>query len=77
MKEFSWTKRYLEKDIENAILRKMESFIEVQPIGRILCAKKKHATMEPLELEMSGIRVAGILRNCCSEKCWRKSSIRR
>ncbi|MBI5096884.1 MAG: hypothetical protein HZB32_04475 [Nitrospirae bacterium] len=77
MKEFPWNERSLEKDIENAILRKMESFIEVPPIGRILCAKKKHATMELLELEKSGIHVASILRNCCSEKCWRKSSIRR
>ena len=53
---------YLEKDMEDAILRELEQFLLV------LCAGKKRETVELLELEASGIRVAEYMTELPSRK---------
>jgi predicted nuclease of restriction endonuclease-like (RecB) superfamily len=69
--------RYLEKDLEDAILREIESFIlelgsgfsfiarqkiiQIDNIGIILCADKQSEQIELLELDKSNIHVAQYL----------------
>ena len=56
---------YLEKDLEDAILRELakheQEADENPPLGIILCADKKQEQVELLEMDKSGIHVAEYL----------------
>lgn len=57
--------RYLEKDVEDAILRCLAKYEqepgEASPLGIILCSGKKQEQIELLELDQTGIHVAEYL----------------